>query len=1152
MNLAQTLAHIKQKNIRLVADGDELVIHAPPKAMDTETIALLKAHKHALLKVLLHQQNADESNNAPLTITPDKLTLINLSQQAIDDIVARIREGVANVQDIYPLAPLQEGILFHHLLDTQGDTYLLRSILAFKEREHLNQFINALQQTIHRHDILRSAVFWQDLPQPVQVVLRRASLPVTELQLQSGSDALSQLQIATNPHNVRLDLRQAPLLAAYIMNDAKNDEWLLALLSHHIVCDHITLDVIIAEIQLLLQGRDNELLPPVPYRNFIAQLRATPVTHYERYFRKQLADVNEPTAPFNLLNVKNASVIAEACLALPDSLTIKIKETARQQGVSAAVLFHIAWAQVLAQCCGRNDVVFGTVLTGRLQGVFGSNRPLGMFINTLPIRIKIGNVCARQVVMDTYQNLGELLIHEQASLSLAQRCSGVDASLPLFSTLLNYRHSHQLKTSSADSSWNGIRIISGGEERTNYPITLSIDDFGNSFNLTSQCVNDLNPERINGYMLSALEALTDALRLNANLPLDTVSIIPNSECKQLIEDWNDTKITYSDDGYIHQRFEAQVKRTPDAIALKFANQNLSYAELNAKANQLAHYLVSQGVKPDMLIGICLERSLEMVIGLLGILKAGGAYVPLEPQYPQERLAFMLNDVAPLFVLTQSKFMALNFGISKVLCLDSDWSKVENYPATDLSIRLHPDNLAYCIYTSGSTGKPKGVGISHRGILNRLQWMQAEYLLDSSDSVLQKTPYSFDVSVWEFFWPLITGARLVIAKPELHKDSLALVALIRGENITTVHFVPSMLQAFVETPDVENCSALKRVICSGEVLPVDLVLRFQKKMPSQLHNLYGPTEASVDVSYWKCLPPCQEMTIPIGKPIANICLYILDKHLNPVPMGSSGELHIAGACLGRGYLNRPELTAEKFIPNPFNAVGGRLYKTGDLVRHRPDGNIDYLGRIDHQIKIRGFRIELGEIEAQLLAHQNVKEAVVLAKENQIGDKQLVAYLVEQQAGMLQIDTLKTQLKQMLPDYMMPKSFVILDTMPITVNGKLDRKRLPEPNLAEFTKQYIAPRTDTEVILVKIWQEVLGVENIGIDDNFFELGGHSLLATQLGSRVSKQFAIELPLRSFFETTNVADLAKKIDVLLWTTQQMDFKYERSNVTDFEEMEF
>ncbi len=1152
MNLTQTLAHLKQKNIRLVADGNELVIHAPSGVMDAETIALLKKHKQALLEVLSNQQNADELNNAPLTITPDKLTLVDLSQQAIDDIVDRIPEGVANVQDIYPLAPLQEGILFHHLLDTQGDTYLLRSILAFKEREQLNQFTNALQQVINRHDILRSAVFWQDLPQPVQVVFRKASLSVTELKLQSGSDALSQLQIATDPHNMRLDLRHAPLLATYIMKDSKSDEWLLALLNHHIVCDHITLEFIIAEIQLLLQGRNDELSPPVPYRNFISQLQATPVAQYENYFRKQLVDVNEPTAPFNLLDVKNASVMTEACVALPDTLTTKIKEMARQQAVSTAVLFHIAWAQVLAQCCGRNDVVFGTVLTGRLQGAFSTNRPLGMFINTLPIRIKIGDVCAQQVVMDTYKNLSELLIHEQASLSLAQRCSGVDASLPLFSTLLNYRHSHSVKTSSADSGWNGIRIISGGEERTNYPITLSIDDFGNGFNLTSQCADSVNPAQINDYMLSALEVLTEALHLNSNLPLDTVSIIPNSERKQIIEDWNDTKITYSNNGYIHQLFEAQVKRTPDAIALKFDNQNLSYAELNTKANQLAHYLVSQGVKPDMLMGICLERSFEMVIGLLGILKAGGAYVPLDPQYPQERLTFMLNDVAPLFVLTQSKFMALNFGISNVLCLDNDWSEIESYPDTDLSVQLHSDNLAYCIYTSGSTGKPKGVGISQAGILNRLQWMQAQYQLNSSDSVLQKTPYSFDVSVWEFFWPLITGARLVIAKPEVHKDSLALVTLIRSENITTVHFVPSMLQAFVETPDAENCNSLKRVICSGEALPADLVSRFKQKLPSQLHNLYGPTEASVDVSYWECLHSCQEMTIPIGKPIANICLYILDKHLNPVPIGASGELHIAGVGVGRGYLNRPELTAEKFIPNPFSAVGDRLYKTGDLVRYRPDGNIDYLGRIDHQVKIRGFRIELGEIEAQLLTHPHVKEAVVLAKNNQIGDKQLIAYLVEQQRDMLQIDTLKTQLKQTLPDYMVPHIFVVLEAMPISANGKLDRKLLPEPNLTELTKQYVAPRTDTEVVLVKIWQEVLGVESIGVEDNFFELGGHSLLATRLASRVAKQFAVELPLRNFFETTNVADLAKKIDVLLWTTQQMDFKNEHSNVTDFEEMEF
>ncbi|MDX8130471.1 amino acid adenylation domain-containing protein, partial [Methylomonas sp. OY6] len=532
----------------------------------------------------------------------------------------------------------------------------------------------------------------------------------------------------------------------------------------------------------------------------------------------------------------------------------------------------------------------------------------------------------------------------------------------------------------------------------------------------------------------------------------------------------------------------------------FEEQNLTYTELNARANQLAHYLIEQGVGPEVLVGICMERSLDMVIGLLGILKAGGAYVPLDPHYPQERLLFMLDDIAPIVVLTQAKFANFAFGNSHVFILDSDWTRIGTYSTVNPYIIIKPENLAYCIYTSGSTGQPKGAGVPHQGILNRLQWMQAEYGLNCTDAVLQKTPYSFDVSVWEFFWPLMTGARLIVAPPELHKDSQGLIDLIQSAGITTVHFVPSMLLAFVDTPGAEHCTSLKRVICSGEALSADLVQRFQQKLPAGLHNLYGPTEASVDVSYWACPMECRATEIPIGKPIANLRLYILDRSLNPVPIGTPGELHIGGIGLGRGYLNQPDLTAEKFIPDPFGQPGSRLYKTGDLVRYRQDGNIDYLGRIDHQVKIRGFRIELGEIEAQLLKQVDVKDAVVVAREDQPGDKRLVAYVVPQaeatEAEQAIVERLKVTLRQHLPDYMVPSAFVVLEAMPLSANGKLDRKQLPAPDLSEqLKKTYVAPRTNTERVLAEIWQEVLGVEQVGIEDDFFELGGHSLLATQL---------------------------------------------------------
>jgi amino acid adenylation domain-containing protein/thioester reductase-like protein len=1130
MSFEQVIARIHEKNIRVLLDGGELVIRAPQGAMDADTMSLLKHHKQSLIE-LLQTGNDDsiklKSASSSVNISPFKLPLIELSQTDIDRIVECVPGGCANIQDIYPLAPLQSGILFHHLMDAEGDTYLLRSVLAFDSREGLDRFVAALQQVIERHDILRTMVVWQDLPQPVQVVCRKALLPLHELAAPSG-DALKSLLIASDPGRVRLDLGKAPLLVAYVIAGPQNGEWLLALLNHHIVCDHISLEFISSEIHLLLNGRANELPPTFPYRNFIAQLRLLELDKHESYFREQLGNIIEPTAPFGILDIKNCGEIAEAQTGITDSLTVRIQIQIKRYGVSAAVLFHLAWARVLAQCCGQDDVVFGTVLTGRMQGGEGIERTVGMFINTLPLRIRIGDVSVRKALADTQRQLTGLIAHEQASLALAQRCSGVDLGLPLFTSLLNYRHSQRADEDSANP-WPGMRVVVAGEERTNYPMMLSVDDFGDGYALALQCVRNLQPNKLNEYMSTSLEDIVSALETNPQLPMLAISVVGGDERRQILVDWNATEVDYSQDRCIHQLFEAQVEETPDAIALTFEDNHLTYAALNAKANQLAHYLIERGVGPDVLVGLCLERSLEMVIGLLGILKAGGAYVSLDPNYPAERLGFMLTDIAPSVVLTQERFAELDFADAQALNLDSDWPRVAAYPADNPLPDLQPGNLAYCIFTSGSTGKPKGAGVPHQGILNRLQWMQAEYGLNSTDAVLQKTPYSFDVSVWEFFWPLMSGARLVVAAPDLHKDSQGLIELIRSEGITTIHFVPSMLQVFVDTPGVEQCTVLKRVICSGEALPAELVQRFQQKLPVELHNLYGPTEASVDVSYWACPVNCKENAIPIGKPIANLRLYILDRSLNPVPIGMPGELHIGGIGLGRGYLNRPELTAEQFIPDPFGKPGSRLYRTGDLVRYRPDGNIDYLGRIDHQVKIRGFRIELGEIEAQLLQQPTIKDAVVVAREDQSGDKRLVAYVVPHtaEAEQTQIDLLKTQLKQHLPDYMVPSAFVVLDAMPLSTNGKLNRKQLPAPDFSEQLKNvYVAPRTETEQVLAEIWQDILGVEQMGVEDDFFELGGHSLLATQLILRITKHFSVELPLRHLFEHSRIAALAEMID--------------------------
>ena len=592
---------------------------------------------------------------------------------------------------------------------------------------------------------------------------------------------------------------------------------------------------------------------------------------------------------------------------------------------------------------------------------------------------------------------------------------------------------------------------------------------------------------------------------------------------------NNITVDYPDrNRSLHSLIEEQASRTPEQVALVFENQNVSYRELNERSNQLAHYLRKQGVGPNVFVGICVERSIEMVIGLLAILKAGGAYIPLDPEYPTERLAMMVEDSQTPGVLTQQKLLAhLSSRDTPTFCLDTEWETLSSESTSNPNVAVSPSDGAYAIYTSGSTGKPKGVVNVHQGIVNRLLWMQDAYRLTRDDCVLQKTPYSFDVSVWEFFWPLMTGARLVIARPGGHRDPRYLADVISREKITTVHFVPSMLRSFLEAVEFPKRSTVRQVFCSGEALPADLQRQFFSRIEANLYNLYGPTEAAVDVTHWTCRADDQRSFVPIGGPIANIEMYILDEQLQPTPAGAEGELHIGGIGLARGYLNRPELTAEKFIRNPFsNDPNARLYKTGDLGRFLPSGDIEYLGRLDYQVKIRGFRIELGEIEVVISRYPNVRQVVVVAREDTPGDKRLVAYVVPVQIGQFEIDGLQEFLKNQLPDYMVP-AVIVLQAMPLSANGKVDRKALPSPSIVNHLEahEFIAARNEIEKGLTDIWSDLLAIQKIGIRDNFFELGGHSLLAIRLVSRIEQSFGKELSLASLLEAQTIEQQADLI---------------------------
>ncbi|MBE9008373.1 amino acid adenylation domain-containing protein [Fortiea sp. LEGE XX443] len=593
---------------------------------------------------------------------------------------------------------------------------------------------------------------------------------------------------------------------------------------------------------------------------------------------------------------------------------------------------------------------------------------------------------------------------------------------------------------------------------------------------------------------------------------------------------NATQRDYDLSQSLHELFTAQVERTPNAIAVTFEQQQITYQELNTKANQLAHYLQTLGVKLETLVGVCVERSLEMVVCLLGILKAGGAYIPIDPEYPQERIAYMLEDSQVKVLLTQEKLLTqIPQHQAHTICIDTEWKKISTQPNTNLESGVKPDNLAYVIYTSGSTGKPKGAMNTHKGICNRLLWMQETYQINSTDRVLQKTPFSFDVSVWEFFWTLLTGARLVIAQPGGHRDSSYLINLIIQEQITTLHFVPSMLQIFLASRGVEKCTSIKRVICSGEALPLDLQNRFFKRLDCELHNLYGPTEAAIDVTFWQCQKNSNLKTVPIGRPIANTQIYILDEDLRPVDFGAIAEIYIGGVGVARGYLNRPELTKEKFIPNPFKNskfASQYLYKTGDLARYLPDGNIEYIGRTDYQVKIRGYRIEIGEVENVLALHPQVREAVIIARTDNTAEKQLIAYITYNSEKPT-LNSLHHFLKSQLPDFMIPAAFVMLEALPLTPSGKVDRKALPQPDISHFSESndFVAPRNQVEAQLVKIWSEILNLPQIGVKDNFFALGGDSLKALHLISRIEQHFAKEIPLATLLTNPVITELATVI---------------------------
>jgi amino acid adenylation domain-containing protein len=933
-------------------------------------------------------------------ITPEMLPLVSLTKQNIARIARSIPGGMENIQDIYPLAPLQEGMLFHHMLDEAegGDTYVTTTVLSVSSRARLEELIGALQGVIDRHDILRTAVLWEHLPHPVQVVLREASLVVQQLQFEAGRDAAEQLDEWCKPERQRIDLRNPPLMRLqFALADARNDTWYALVQLHHIVDDGTSLPILISEVVAQLEGRAHELPEPVPYRNHAAQAVAYARAHDdEEFFRGKLRDLEEPTVAFGLFEVRgDGRRIEEARELLDADLARRVRLQARRQGVSAATLFHAAWALVIARTSGRDDIVFGSVLLGRFHGSAGAKRIIGMFINTLPLRLRLQDLTAETLITQTQRELVELFTHEQASLAMAQRCSGISGSAPLFNALLNFRHS----AGSTDAEWEGAAGISvvTYRYRTNYPVGISVDDLGDAFELTAQSDRQIDPRRIVGYTTTAMQSLLRALEESPATPAMTLNVLPGGERREVLERFNDTQAAYPQGKLIHELFEEQAERVPQEIAVRYRNDVLTFVGLNSRANQLAHFLRDRGIGPDRLVALCVERGTNMLVALWGVLKAGGAYVPLDPDNPRERVDHVLRDSQPSFVLTQSALRdRLPETAAQIVMLDTDWELIARYPETNpdpRSFQLTPRNLAYVIYTSGSTGKPKGVMVEHRSIVNYAWHVSRQFDVASGNGSLVSTSFSFDLMLTGLYPPLICGRPVRFCPDQAGLPELA-ETLVEMTRVSPLKVTPSHL-ALIEQPLREAVlrGRVATLVLGGEALHGSALQLWRKHSPdTRIFNHYGPTEATVGCVVNE-LAELPAGAAPIGRPISNARVLILDRNMQPVPIGVAGEIYIGGAGVARGYLNRPDLTAERFVEDPFSAdPTARLYKTGDLGRWREDGIVECLGRNDHQVKIRGYRIELGEIEAQLANHSHVREAVVLARADIAGDKRLVAYVV----------------------------------------------------------------------------------------------------------------------------------------------------------------
>ncbi|QDX29312.1 non-ribosomal peptide synthetase [Dickeya poaceiphila] len=1135
---------LDQANIALSLDGDALVIKAAKGSLTPDIKAALREHKAALVDALrqgraLSSQDGSGGSRVPVNLitpqtthlTPDMLPLIELTQADIAHIVANVPGGVANVQDIYALTPLQEGILFLHQLSEKGDPYLQFARISLANREVMTRYVEAVQQTVDRHDILRTAFFSHGVSRTAQVVLRNAPVQVTEVELDpANGPIMAQLVERYNPSHYRIDLTQAPLLSLYTARDPQTGRFEMLMLLHHLIDDITSLQIMIRDITAFLMGRGQILPAPQPFRRLIAKVRTgTTQEEHETFFRQMLGDIDEPTLAFGMsAGTADNTGVKELRQNVEPGVVARLRAQARRLGVSMGSLCHLVWGQVMARASDNDTVVFGTILLGRLQAGEGADQIMGPFINTLPIRLDLGHVGVEESVRLTHKRLAALLDHEHASLSLAQRCSGIAPPTPLFNVLFNYRHNQQSEDESVDTTGERDEVEwHGFEERTDYPLSVSVDDFGETLRLNVLAAAPLSAQRIAGYLQQTMKSLADALDNAPATPMHELEILPPSERTQLLVDWNATTVPYPADTPVHRLFEQQAARTPHAVAVIEGDEQVSYSSLEQRANRLAQVLVARGVQPGDFVALLLPRGSALLAATLAILKAGAAYVPLDPLAPQQRLRWIIEDCsARLLISDAHQVLAADINLPVI---DVHSAEVMQASADAVEVHISASAPAYIIYTSGSTGVPKGVVTPHYAI-NRLVINSGISDFGPGTRMTLDANTAFDASTLEMWGPLLNGGACVVIDQDTLLNPAALVRTLERHEVNLVWLTIGLFSQ-LSNELIPVFPRFRAVFFGGDVIDPNIIAHVLRAAPTaKLVNCYGPTETTTFATVYPIHDVVDNTSsIPIGRPIGNTRLYVLDKHQHPVPVGAVGELYIGGDGVALGYLNREELTAERFVADPFvDDPHARLYRTGDLVRYQDDGNVLFIGRNDQQVKLRGFRIELGEIETRLTEHPLVENALVMAVDNGSG-KRLVAYVVG--AGLQASESafseteLQDYLSTRLPDYMMPARIVALAQFPLNANGKVDRKALPAVEFSD-TAVYRAPRNTREAVLCELYAELLQQPQIGIDDDFFAMGGHSILATGLIARIRGRLGIELPVRLLFENPTVAKLAKQLD--------------------------